>query len=166
MGNFKQVALAAHNYASSNRELLPPLVLQWGTTQPVEANFTLVNTAFYSGLVELLPYVEEKPAYDFVDYVRPAVAPYYNNAPAISILRCPNELENKKAASVKLNQGVGNTWPKDNNDKGPFELIRKNSMAKMRDGLSNTILLCESSDSGSWWQSRESWNTVFILGSF
>lgn len=156
--NLKQLALAIHNYHDTYK-VFPALGSRWSVNQGI----------YYSWLMSLLPYVEQQPMYDGICAQAttggglPAPWDTGNNAflnqywkRDIPAYRCPSEPERPRDAgespSITNYKGcVGDDYHQNHfrpdessrQNRGVFQIERWGSMAIIRDGTSNTVLLGE-----------------------
>jgi len=69
--HFKQVGLAMHNYHSTFKSF-PPGLLMWTSSTPPECG-PRGDAQYYAGFawsVFLLPYLEQQPVYDLIDFIQ------------------------------------------------------------------------------------------------
>jgi prepilin-type processing-associated H-X9-DG protein len=161
--NLKQLALATHNYHDVNK-CFPSLSQGTQAGTPPEA---VSNYGVLSGVVVMLPYLEEQPLYDF--FKSPQASPPYpawgpvpwygwNFAPhheQPSVLLCPSDGGGKFRAGTPYDyQGDTNynfcigdsalTYADGGtNPRGVFGHYTFTSMGEISDGTSNTLLMSE-----------------------
>ncbi len=145
--NLKQIALAVHNYESSNGVLPPSMAI----------NPTVTNNSSWSIHGRLLPYIEQANLYGMIDLSKP-----WGNFPVISGFRvpsfaCPSDPKSDRARDTGTNgifllptcYGFNfGTWlvfdPR--TGQGGDGIAFPNSkirMASITDGTSNTLLASE-----------------------
>lgn len=162
--NLKQLALACHNYADTNKVFPPRQTgtgIYWGTSPPA-------NTQRMSGWVSLLPFYEQQALYDQISAPLTVGATSYpawglspaSHTPAyplwlvqINALLCPSDgaIANKPANAQGYNNyrfcvgdNINRTWARDRPDnRGIFGKDSKVSFGSITDGTSNTIMLSE-----------------------
>lgn len=106
--NLKQIALACHNYQSTYKQL----PLNWDTEEPNwDAN---KNDLFkpLSWYVYLLPFIEQQPLYDSIDFVSLEGNWAPNNrvirATPLSMLLCPSNTQKPVRANMNRGYNCGN----------------------------------------------------------
>ena len=138
--NLKQIGVALHNYHSSHR-CFP---FAWGGTVPAG------GSPGYSAISQLLPYIDQAPLYESINFERPLTDPL--NSPArlreISLLRCPSDFENPQpqtggAINYMANKGSGHVWADPNQQNGVFIYLKSLRMKDITDGSSNTAAFSE-----------------------
>ena len=141
INKMKQLALALHNYHDAYRRL-PPAYIADENGRPM-----------HSWRVLLLPYLEEQALYDRYDFNEPWDGP--NNRllanTVISFYGCPSDI-NPATSETSYLMAVGPDAFSD----GPTP--RK--LKEFTDGLSNTIMLVEMSNSGVNWMEPVDWDTT------
>lgn len=128
-----QIAQAIRKYESDNGHFPPPYIADDK------------GTPIHSWRVLILPYLGEKDLYDKYDFSKPWNHPY-NLALAVrmpSVYRCPSDTSPLADVTTTYVAVVGNqtVWPPSST----------RIHADVRDGLSNTILLLESTASRTHW---------------
>lgn len=163
--NLKQLALACHNYADTNK-VFPPR--QTGTGIYWGGNGNISNIQRMSGWVSLLPFYEQQALYDQISSPLTVGATTYpawgtspaSNTPAyppwqvqITALLCPSD--GPIASKGSGDQGRNNyrfcvgdnfnrSWARDLADnRGIFGKDSRVSFGSITDGTSNTIMLSE-----------------------
>jgi type II secretory pathway pseudopilin PulG len=132
MNNMKQIALAVHNYETTN-QVLPPGV----------------DDNHYSASAKLLPYIEQNVLYQLIDFKRPMddAANDQGRMTLVKTFMSPGDSEpalapgGKSAPSSYLYCAGSKYDLKDNN--GLFYLNSKIRFADVTDGLSNTLFIGE-----------------------
>jgi len=145
VNNLKQIGLALHNYLSTN-DTFPPV-----TVLPRDRTFQP-----WSGLVRLLPHLEQGNLYNSVNWN--AEFQFTMNATLaatrVAAYMCPSEINDKARVTPTLtyypcNYGFNHgTWfvydpPSDQASDGAFTPNRAFKPASITDGLSNTVALSE-----------------------
>ncbi|QEH36204.1 hypothetical protein OJF2_47640 [Aquisphaera giovannonii] len=145
VNNLKQIGLALHNYLSANNTFPPVTVMPQGrTSQP------------WSGLVRILPYLEQGNLYNTVNWNSQYE---FTSSPTLAMTRvgafiCPSEVNDTPRVGTSLiyyplnysfNQG---TWfiydPASNTvGDGAFVPNRAYTPAAITDGLSSTLAMSE-----------------------
>jgi prepilin-type N-terminal cleavage/methylation domain-containing protein len=143
--NLKQLGLALHNYEGTHRAYPPPSVM------PPKQTFQP-----WSGLVRLLPYLEQTNLANLVDF---DASPEFTGNPTaaktrVSIFMCPSEVNDRERPTAKLtyypcNYGFNEgTWfiydPQSGAaGDGAFHPNKAFTPGNYSDGLSNTLAMAE-----------------------
>jgi prepilin-type processing-associated H-X9-DG protein len=155
VNNLKQIGLAAHNYESSHR-VFPPG--QMKISYPTQPRFRGVSL-----FVNLLPYMEQQPLYNFWNFSDPLAnteGTTANSATVLSVLLCPADIipENPVGSSGRWyaiasyggNGGSQSHPPAKLTSDGVFHAtgpaapgFSQVRIASVTDGLSNTLLFGE-----------------------
>jgi prepilin-type N-terminal cleavage/methylation domain-containing protein/prepilin-type processing-associated H-X9-DG protein len=134
VNHLKQIGLALHNYHDTYKRF----------------PFGMGGTGGkYSALSQMLPFLEQRPLYDRIDFHLPFDDP--KNAPArlteLSEFRCPSDVQNTQptaggAINYYPNKGTDILWqtPQAN---GLMYRDSSNRFADVIDGTSNTAAFCE-----------------------
>ncbi|WP_205678972.1 DUF1559 domain-containing protein [Aquisphaera insulae] len=145
INNLKQIGLALHNYLSTSNVFPPVTVMPKGrTSQP------------WSGLVRILPYLEQGNLYNAVNWNAQFE---FTSSPTLAMTRvgaflCPSEVQDVARVGTSMiyypnnycfNQG---TWfiydpASDTVGDGPFVPNRSFGPSAITDGLSSTLALSE-----------------------
>lgn len=123
--NLKQVAIALHNYHDTYKTF-PPSVINDKDGKPMHSWRTMI-----------LPFIEQQPLYDRYDSHVPWDSPQNQgvvNVP-IPVYQCPSDATAGTGPYTNYMYVVG--------PGGAFDGQKKLSLAQIRDGSSNTILLVE-----------------------
>jgi prepilin-type N-terminal cleavage/methylation domain-containing protein/prepilin-type processing-associated H-X9-DG protein len=137
--NLKQLALSLHNYHDAHDRF--PFA-SGGTTPPS-------GSPGYSAVSLLLPYLEQAPLYNSIDFKFPLIAPV--NAPArlqeIHLFRCPSDRPNPQpqaggAINYMANKGSLHWWSHPSQN-GVFIPNVSYKFRDIIDGTSNTAAFCE-----------------------
>jgi prepilin-type N-terminal cleavage/methylation domain-containing protein/prepilin-type processing-associated H-X9-DG protein len=110
--NLKQLGLAIHNYHDVNNAF-PPNMIEWLVADPVGGGID-----HGSHLVQLLPYIEQKPLYDGINFVTghvrdQVVGGTRVGAAKIPVLICPTESkvsEDQNRFWTSYAGNTGSTW--------------------------------------------------------
>lgn len=163
--NLKQIGIALHNYHDTNGSF--PAQAVWG---PGRAPHTLPY--HHTWLTAILPFMEQQPLYDSVDFRLPAWGQAITSAQA-PFLQCPSdtayrqvyEAHNITPSSYGGSEGyhwwpnatVGPTAPWNSYGdpitttaelSGLFTVTRFNRMADVTDGTSNCMIVAETDSAG------------------
>lgn len=173
--NLKQIGIALHNYHDTNRKFpTAGFLTRPGTTaaQPLPYHHTW--------LTALLPFIEQKPLHDSTNFALPAWGqPIVGTQ--VGILRCPSDtglLSPQEShgiavtsyagsegyhwwATAELNPAWDANWgswlPKHGDYSGLFACTRNFTMASIKDGTSNSIVVAETESlaykNGGFWTS-------------
>ncbi len=142
VANLRQLGLAMHQYEADHR-VFPPEMLPSAVGVTWSGNVT-------SGLVFLLPYVEQAALYNalnrtFANLETPD-RPLVDNGTArntrVALFLCPSDGEPEHLNSYRFNQGRFGYRP-DRPFDGPFSIGFLPSQATITDGLSRTAFLSE-----------------------
>jgi prepilin-type N-terminal cleavage/methylation domain-containing protein len=137
----KQIGLAMHNYHDAHG-CFP---FGWGGTGPP----TPSGSPRYSAISQLLPFLDQAPLYDTIDFHRPLIDPV--NAPArmteVALLRCPSDLANTQpqaggAINYMGNKGNNHLW-QDPHQNGIFFYFSVIRFRDIIDGASSTAAFSE-----------------------
>lgn len=156
-GNFAQLGVGLHNYASANFDKLPPATVPHPDLPPEQR---------LSWLVEVLPYIEQDNVFRLFDPKRGA-GDARNEKPAgtrINFFLCPmgNEYDRetqtwKSPTPITHRVGVAGvgadaaSLPLKHPRAGVFGHDRQTLITNVPDGTSNTLMLIETArDSGHW----------------
>ena len=133
VNNLKQIGLAMHNYHDTYR-CLPAAVLTDENDLPMR-----------SWRVAILPFVEQAPLYDMYDFNEPWNGP--NNSLLLDVFppiyRCPDDyvlVESMTSYAMIVGEGTLGGLPNE-----------EVSIADVRDGTSNTIIVIEVAGAGIPW---------------
>lgn len=157
--NLKQFGLANHNYHDTYKKF----------TTNHQRRFEQNGDRMYSGIIGLLPFMEQGPLYDQIQSrARPAGPglpdPWVRNAGGwtawtvtIDSFICPSDVqisdigESPCPVNYKFCVGDSVRWNHDDREdgRGIFDQMRWRSMADVTDGTSNTILMGEIAGGGS-----------------
>jgi hypothetical protein len=152
LNNLKQIGLALHNYQDAHRTF-PPGYIQ---SPPLERNEA-------TWITQILPYVDQKPLYDKVDFnacfgcVNSTTAVNYEVVSTVlPMMLCPSDIEVGLALGGRYakgnyvaNNGIGpmRYYTQDAPpNRGPLGVMYVNSKFRMRDfldGSSNTAMVSE-----------------------
>lgn len=164
--NLKQIGLALHNYHDTNRKFpTAGFLTRPGTTpaQPLAYHHTW--------LTSILPYMEQKPLHDSTNFnLRAWDQPIVGTQ--VATLRCPSDaflLDPQEShgiavtsyagsegyhwwATAELNPAWGGNWavflPIHGDYSGLFACTRNFTMANIKDGTSNTVVIAETDSLG------------------
>jgi prepilin-type N-terminal cleavage/methylation domain-containing protein len=141
--NLRQSGIAIHNHESA-RKVYPPL-----------GDYTTAGSAVYWSLhTRLLPYVEQSPLFNLIDYTLPISQQPLVAKVRVPYLLCPSEPNDRERPDgptfihYPLNY-VGNAglWhiyqPTQGRGTGVFQVNRSGRFGDISDGLSNTVGLSE-----------------------
>ncbi len=145
INNLKQLGLAVHNYESAHNMLPPAGCFKPGLLAPMPS---------YSVQARLLPYCEQSPLHDALNYDIPFNAQVTIAQVRIGMLLCPSEVRDEPKVTptithYPLNYGICiGTWlvwdPVIRKwGDGAFGINANSRLAGIRDGLSNTIAMSE-----------------------
>ena len=140
--NLKQIVLAIHNY----HDVLRVLPFGQGGTG-----------LKYSAIALLMPYLEQMPLHDSIDFRLPYSAPDNNQArlTELAMLRCPSDVKNPLtqtggAINYMANKGNGIVWRDATgpnaamrNPNGVFYYQSSVKFGDIIDGMSSTAAFCE-----------------------
>jgi hypothetical protein len=159
--NLKQIALGLHNYADT----YTPGQRANGQTQKLPAG-TVANPALpperrLSWFVEVLPFVEQATLYQRLDPRKGWDDPSNELAvrTPLKMLRCPDWVREAEPVPPYWTAYLGvaglgvdaATLPAGDRNAGVFGYDRRTSLAAIKDGTSNTLLVLESArDNGAW----------------
>lgn len=152
----KQIGLALHNYHDTHTVFPPESIWAAGT----QGNYSPRN---YSWLVMLLPFLDQTPLYNQIDFQ----APLWNQTTAdgqlitaqqLDVLTCPSDsafggpgVTNNIAWTNYIGSEGWDWWPRSNSPLGGmFTLLGKRKMRDITDGTSTTIIVSEVLGHGSW----------------
>lgn len=155
--NLKQWGLAIHNYHDTHNRL-PPNQYRWGLGEDMGT--------WYSGAINVLPYLEQGPLYDrIMSQARPrgpGLPHPWNRwegwTVSIPAFQCPSDPElsdiGESPSVLNYKFSVGDTirWNHEDGQgvgRGMFSAGRALRMADVTDGLSNTIAMGELAGGGS-----------------
>ena len=148
--NLKQLGVALHNYHDTHGVL------------PASVTSCITNTTYrdrcwegWGGLAMLLPFMEQGPLYDQIDFNE-----YWNSTGGnnnrqyietiIPAFNCPSDpmggnkpQGNSSPSSYSFSAGPTATWSAGNNAAGPFSFRSKTRFRDVVDGTSNTIMMAE-----------------------
>lgn len=153
--HFKQIGLALHNYHYAHKHLP---VAMWGGdtgTDPFRGNLNRL-----SGIVTLLPYLEQQPLWEKLSGVvriEGGFAPAFGPAPwitqyepwttEIQTLRCPSDPSRKsKFGRTNYAFSIGDTLRQihtTEKQRGMFNCTVPTKFSDIKDGLSNSVAMCE-----------------------
>ena len=156
LGNLRQIGIALHNYHDSHSVL--PFGVGWDS-HPNSGNIGDANDRRYSCHSLLLPYLEQRPTYELIDFNIAPFLPYFsaqtgpngekgpNGAAAMTRIRvfvCPTDLDQMPFIWGRNNYRScnGNTWS-GRNGNGMFGQISSVRFGDVTDGLSQTAMFCE-----------------------
>lgn len=137
--NLKQLGLALHNYHDANKRF--PFG-SGGTTPPS-------GSPGYSAVSLMLPYIEQTPLYNTIDFRRP-LNDALNTAARLQVVPaflCPSDRPNPQpqsggAINYMGNKGSNHLWS-DPNQSGIFPHFRSIKFSDITDGTSNTAAFSE-----------------------
>ena len=137
--NLKQLGLALHNYHDAHKRF--PFG-SGGTTPPS-------GSPGYSAVSLMLPYIEQAPLHNMIDFGRPLTDPV--NAPArlqvVPAFLCPSDKPNPQPQTGGAINYMGNKgslhWWSDPSQTGIFLHSKALRMADITDGTSNTAAFSE-----------------------
>jgi prepilin-type N-terminal cleavage/methylation domain-containing protein/prepilin-type processing-associated H-X9-DG protein len=153
--NLKQIGLAVHNYADSHNRY--PIGRGTRPNRP----YDITSRYNYSGFAMILPYMEQRPVYDAINFDLTITIPDGNAtviATVISSFLCPSENQRTPTGTAgnnyRFNEGsnilysyaetdtgnVNTTLPPPD---GPFFPERSIRLSEVIDGTSNTALSSE-----------------------
>ena len=147
----KQIGLALHNYHDSHKEFPPDAIWLGSGTRP-ERNFTWIAL--------LLPFMEQGPLYDQIDFRIPA---WNQQVPAgtggstialnevqLEAFTCPSESDEECNKPFGISSYAGSAgWDAHRRMKndlpraGAFAVMDSSKLSKVKDGTSNTIFVGE-----------------------
>ncbi len=138
--NLKQIGLALHNYHSSHT-CFP---FAWGGTVPAKGG------PGYSAISQLLPYLDQAPLYQTINFSLPLTDPA-NSMPRlqeIPMLRCPSDFANPQpqsggAINYMGNKGSSIWWGDGTKQNGVFVYNKSLRLRDLTDGASNTASFSE-----------------------
>ena len=148
--NLKQLGIALHNYHDTHG-VLP------ASTVACITNTNYRDTCWmgWSGLSMLLPFMEQGPLYDSLDFNRDWNSTAGNNnrqftETIIPAFNCPSDpmggnkpQGNSSPSSYALSAGPGTGYALGSNATGPFTYRSKTRFRDVVDGTSNTIMMSE-----------------------
>jgi prepilin-type processing-associated H-X9-DG protein len=141
VNNLKQIGLAMHNYESANG-CFPPAYVPDENGKPK-----------HSWRVLILPYLDERGLYDRYDFDQPWDSPANQQLADLmpKVFRCPSDdsLGATSETSYVMVTGPGTVG----------DGAKAISLADIRDGLSNTVLVVELAGSGVNWLEPSDWDT-------
>jgi len=167
--NLKQTALAIQNYHDTYKTF-PPLrggQLVNGGTQPFGSTATSYpgcpswfNSAGWSWRALILPYMEQQPLYDTINFERVLDTtcyahplPHYSSTPEARFVRipsfeCPSEAQGEVGSDAPTNYAgvfgrTANPFSGNTQDLGVFAGIQPSSFKSITDGSSNTVIVGE-----------------------
>ena len=169
--NLKQIALAIHNYHDTYKTF-PPIrggQLIGGGSQPFGANVTSYpgcpgwfNSTGWSWRAIILPFVEQQPLYDQINFSTIRDTTCYSSAPAwtgtkdpnqvrIPGYECPSEAWPLRGANAPTNYAgiwgnVANAFDGNNSRLGVFGMgssVSTPGMQAITDGTANTVMIGE-----------------------
>jgi prepilin-type processing-associated H-X9-DG protein len=170
--NMKQIGLALHNYHDSNRTFPPTAI--WGS--PVPGSPTATQGPYHpTWLTVILPYLEQQPLYDSVDFRLPmyGATPQRIVSTQVGVLQCPTDVEldlsqNRNIAYTNYAASEGyHWWPtaifgnwapwnsygftQTCDVSGLFSPGNTNKVRDIRDGTSNVVVVAEVNSTGYKW---------------
>lgn len=156
VNNLKQIALAIHNYAGVHDRY--PIARGVRPNRP----YDITSRYNYSGFAQILPYMEQRPVYNSINFDLTIPLAAFGNTTAqatiVSSFVCPSENQRTPLESAgtnyRFNEGsnvlyssretdtgnVNTTMPDPN---GPFFAERSIRLAEVIDGTSNTAMMTE-----------------------
>ncbi len=179
--NMKQISLALHNYHDANKTFPPTAI--WGSIVPGQP--TAAQGPYHvTWLTMILPYLEQQPLYDSIDFKRPmyGTSPQAVVSTQIGVLQCPsdtylNPSENRNVAYTNYAASEGyHWWPsavfganwngyaaftQTAEMSGLFSPGNTNRISDIRDGTSNVVAVGEVNSTGyKWGQTRSNGSGV------
>lgn len=143
LNNLRQTALAVHNYASSNRHFPPGIVDDDDDHQQ----------ALHSGLVYLLPYIEQNNVFKLYDFNQAwnSVANQPIAQMNISMFQCPENSSRVtqdggfagQASDYAFNKGDLAYLSRTHESTGLFDINSATRFRDIKDGASNTFMIGE-----------------------
>jgi prepilin-type N-terminal cleavage/methylation domain-containing protein len=139
LNNLKQLGLAMHNYHDAHGRF----PFGWGGTTPPS------GSPAYSAISQMLPYLDQAPLYNQINFSRPLNDAV--NTPArlqeISVLRCPSDFDNPQptaggAVNYLANKGNQHFW-QDPSQNGVFVYSKCMKFGDLIDGTSTTAAFSE-----------------------
>lgn len=137
--HLKQLGLAMHNYHDAH-SCFP---FGWGGTTPAS------GSPGYSAISQLLPFFDQVPLYNTINFSLPLTDPANTVArmQEIPMLRCPSDFQNTQpqsggAVNYVANKGNGILW-QDPNQNGVFVYRKSVRFRDIIDGTSNTAAFSE-----------------------
>lgn len=144
--NMRQIALAMHNYESSNKKFPPQVMIR-------------ADQELWSAQARILPYIEQGSLFAGIDFKEPYAAVLLNGQRLASLrvptLLCPSEMRDEMRLKdgnpyhYPLNYGINcGVWevfdPNDqSSSSGAFSPNTGLGTRSFSDGLSNTLMLAE-----------------------
>ena len=152
----KQIGLALHNYHDVYNKF--PADATWTYTSPTGT----MSPRNFSWIGAILPYIDQSPLYNAINYSAPALGQLINGQKLeqikVRVLICPSDngfgdalpqSSSGYTAGLAYQSYAGTQgwdwWnrPGDNRLQGVFVTRQNTSMARIVDGTSNTIMVCE-----------------------
>jgi prepilin-type N-terminal cleavage/methylation domain-containing protein len=157
--NLKQLGLALHNY-HDNYNRMPAAVYWISATSYTNGVANNPQPRNYSWASMILPYIDQAPLYNSVNFQLPAWSQMINGQPFQSYtfpaFKCPSDPgfggSNNRFNIGWTNYSGAEGWDWWNRPggtlNGVFAITTHTRLGDITDGTSNTILLCETSTSG------------------
>jgi prepilin-type N-terminal cleavage/methylation domain-containing protein/prepilin-type processing-associated H-X9-DG protein len=137
--NLKQLGLALHNYHDAHSSF----PFGWGGTTPAS------GSPAYSAISQILPYFDQAPLYNTIDFQRPLTDPVNDAArmTEIPMLRCPSDFDNTQpqsggAVNYMANKG-NDIWWQQPDQNGVFVYRKCIRFRDITDGTTNTAAFAE-----------------------
>jgi prepilin-type N-terminal cleavage/methylation domain-containing protein/prepilin-type processing-associated H-X9-DG protein len=147
--NMKQIGVALHNYHDTHKKF-PPSVI-WGTpNKPANVLGRLPDPYHHTWCTAILPFMEQQPLYDTVDFSLPAWGQAIVGT-QVEGLRCPSDSGGLDDPSTTDDIAITNYpgtmgfhwWYGPADRRGVFNVERTVKMRDIADGTSNTIMVAE-----------------------
>ena len=178
LSNIRQVGLALLNYHTTHKKFPPSAI--WGMGNVPNNTGSPLPASHHTWLTMILPYMEQAPLYDMIDFKERAWAadPNHPNRIAVgtmvSALRCPSDgsfTNPSETHGIAITNYVGSEgfhwWPlntgaviqaaadgtivQPGDYSGVFRIETTHGLRQITDGSSNTIIVSEASDYSFKW---------------